>query len=162
MLSKFQVPGTHNSVYSASFFRRVGLGCGGSKVNYPLVRPGHRGGVLFVGGLSKGSKPVFTRVSEKTTENISKRLSRQAWPGFEPGTSCLPILSVTTPILVGKSLKTTFNLKLPSIRLYIIFNSNLLPCSNYILSHTSIIYTSNKNNSSYFWLLILSLVSEEF
>ena len=36
------------------------------------------------GGLSKGSQPVFTRVSEKTIEN-SERLGRQARPGVEPG-----------------------------------------------------------------------------
>ena len=131
---------------------RVGLGC---KFEGQLSACGtwvYRWRALRVcvwGGLSKGSQPVFTRVSEKTTEN-SERLSRQARPEFEPGTSCLPVLSVTTPPLVGKSLKTTFNLKLPSIRLYIIFNSNLLPGSNYILSHTSIMYTSNKYNSSYF------------
>ena len=40
------------------------------------------------------------RVSEKNTEN-SERLSRQARPGFEPGTSRLPVLSVTTLPLVG-------------------------------------------------------------
>ena len=42
------------------------------------------------GGLSKGSQPVFTRVSEKTTEN-SERLDRQARPRIEPGTSRLPV-----------------------------------------------------------------------
>ena len=52
------------------------------------------------GSLSKGSQPVFTRVSEKTTEN-SERLGRQARPGFVPGTSRLPVLSATTPPLVG-------------------------------------------------------------
>ena len=40
------------------------------------------------------------RVSEKTTEN-SERLGRQARPGFEPGTSRLPVLSVTAEPLVG-------------------------------------------------------------
>ena len=38
---------------------------------------------------------------KKTTEN-SERLDRQARPGFEPGTSRLPVLSVTTPQLVGR------------------------------------------------------------
>ena len=51
-------------------------------------------------GLSKGSQPVFTRVLEKTTEN-TERLGRQARPGFEPSTSHLPVLSATTPLLVG-------------------------------------------------------------
>ena len=45
--------------------------------------------------LSKGSQPVFTQVLEKTTEN-SEQLGRQARPGFEPDTSHLPVLSVTT------------------------------------------------------------------
>ena len=36
---------------------------------------------------------MFTRVSENTTEN-AKRLGRQALPGFEPGTSRFPVLSV--------------------------------------------------------------------
>ena len=40
--------------------------------------------------LSKGSYPVPKRVSEKTTEN-SERLGRQVRPGFEPGTSRLPV-----------------------------------------------------------------------
>ena len=40
------------------------------------------------------------RVSEKTSEN-SEQLGRQARPGFEPGTSRLPVLSITTPPLVG-------------------------------------------------------------
>ena len=52
-------------------------------------------------GLSKGSQPLF---SEKTTEN-SERIDRQARPGFEPGTCCLPVLSVTIPPLVGPIIK---------------------------------------------------------
>ena len=35
------------------------------------------------GGLSKGSQPVFKRISEKTTEN-SERLDRQARSGIKP------------------------------------------------------------------------------
>ena len=54
-----------------------------------------------MGGLSEGSLPVFTRVSEKTTEN-SGRLSRKAGPGFEPDASRLPVLSVTAVPLVGQ------------------------------------------------------------
>ena len=57
------------------------------------------GGMPSVGGLSKESYSVFTQVSEKTTEN-SERLGRQARPGFETGTSRLPVLSVTIPPLV--------------------------------------------------------------
>ena len=71
------------------------------KANCPLVGPGPASGVCTVGGLSKGSQPVFTRVSERTMEN-SERLGRQARPGFEPGTSRLSLLSVTTPPLVGQ------------------------------------------------------------
>ena len=69
--------------------------------NCPLVGPGTIGGMLSVGGLSKGSQAVFTRVFEKTTEN-SERLVRQALTEFESGTSRLPVLSVTTPSLVGQ------------------------------------------------------------
>ena len=43
------------------------------------------------------------RVSEKTKQN-SERLGWQARPGFKPGTSRLPVLSVTTPPLVGRQL----------------------------------------------------------
>ena len=41
-------------------------------------------------GLNKGSQPVFTRVSEETTEN-SERLGRQARSRNEPGTSLLAV-----------------------------------------------------------------------
>ena len=58
------------------------------------------------GGLSKGSQPLFTRVSEKTTEN-SKGLGRQGRPGFEPGTSRLPVLSATSPPLLGPHSRET-------------------------------------------------------
>ena len=61
------------------------------------------GGNTLCGVLFKGSYPVFTRVSENTTEN-SERPGRQARPGFEPGTSCLPVLSVTAVPLVGRCL----------------------------------------------------------
>ena len=56
-------------------------------------------GCALRGGLSKGSQPVFTQVSEKTTKN-SEWLGRQARQGFEPGTTRLPVLSATTPPLV--------------------------------------------------------------
>ena len=55
------------------------------------------------GSLSKGSYPVFMRVSDKTAES-SERLDRQARPDFEPGTSRLPVLSVTTMPLVGANI----------------------------------------------------------
>ena len=64
-------------------------------------RTSHCRGSAFRGGLSKGSYPVFTRVLEKTTEN-TERLGRQARPGFEPGITRLPVLSATTPPLVGR------------------------------------------------------------
>ena len=65
------------------------------------MRPEPAEGLPFMGGgLSKGSYTVFTRVSEKTMEN-SERLGRQARPGFEPGTSRLPVSSVTTLPLIG-------------------------------------------------------------
>ena len=51
------------------------------KANSPLVGPGPLGGVPSVGVFLRGPKPVFTRVSEKTTEN-SERLGRQARPGL--------------------------------------------------------------------------------
>ena len=66
----------------------------------PLVGPRTIGGVPSEGGLSKGFYPVITRVSENTTEN-SEQLGRQARPGFEPGTSRLPVLGVKIPPLVG-------------------------------------------------------------
>ena len=64
--------------------------------------------VPSLGGLSKGCEPVFTRVSEKTTEN-SERIGRQARLGFEPGTSRLPGLSATTLALVGLALVVNKN-----------------------------------------------------
>ena len=48
------------------------------------------------GGLSKQPQPLFTLVSEKTTEN-SERLVRQARLGIEPGTSSQQTLS-TKPL----------------------------------------------------------------
>ena len=64
--------------------------------NCPPVEPGTIGGLPSVGGLSKGSLPVLTRVSEKTTDN-SERLGRQARPEFECCISRLPVSSATTP-----------------------------------------------------------------
>ena len=67
---------------------------------------------------------------EKTTENF-ERLDRQEQPGFEPGISHLPILSATTPLLVGqkidwKQIKTnikisaTENIENPFRKLFVI------------------------------------------
>ena len=72
--------------------------------------PKPMGEVPSVGGLSKGSQPIFTRVSEKTTEN-SERLGRQARPGFEPGTFRLPVLNVTAMPLVGQTLENETNIR---------------------------------------------------
>ena len=63
--------------------------CCRDQPNGPHVRPGPMGRVTSVGGLSYGSKPVFTRVSEKTSEN-SERLGRQSRLRIESGTSRLP------------------------------------------------------------------------
>ena len=49
------------------------------------------GGMPSVGIILKGAKPVFMRVSEKTTEN-SERLGRQERPGVESETCRLPVL----------------------------------------------------------------------
>ena len=54
------------------------------------------GGMPSVGVFLRGPSPY----SEKTTEN-SERLGRQARPGFEPGNSRLPVLSVNAVPLVG-------------------------------------------------------------
>ena len=69
------------------------------KANAQLWDLGLQGACSLRGGLSMGSQPVFTRVSEKNTKS-SERQGRQVRPGFEPGTSRLPVLSVTTPLLV--------------------------------------------------------------
>ena len=79
----------------------------------PLVGPRTIGGVPSEGGLSKGFYPVITRVSENTTEN-SEQLGRQARPGFEPGTSRLPVLSVTTLPLVEREHGGKEDMPLPS------------------------------------------------
>ena len=59
---------------------RVWLSCW-NKANCPHVGPGSKGSTL-VRGLSKEASPVFTLVSEKTTEN-SERLGRHVQPGIE-------------------------------------------------------------------------------
>ena len=55
-----------------------------------LMGPGPTGGNALRGGLCKRSLPLFTRISEKTAEK-SEWLGRQAQPGFELGTSYLPV-----------------------------------------------------------------------
>ena len=52
----------------------------------------YRGGGALCGYLSKGSFPVFRRVSEKAMENF-ERLGRKAQPEFECGTFRLSVLS---------------------------------------------------------------------
>ena len=81
--------------------------------------------------------PVFTRVSEKTTDN-SERLGRQARPGFEPGTPVLPVLSVTIPPVVGLFKKRIF-IDLPCVDW--LNGMHGLPdfCHNFII-HLSRIY----------------------
>ena len=60
------------------------------KTNIQYLEQVCRGSVLH-GGLSKRSYPVFTLISEKTTES-SERLGRQVRPEIEPGTSRQPVL----------------------------------------------------------------------
>ena len=60
----------HNNPY-------VGLGCCRVKANCPCEGPGPTGEGSSLGGLFRGSYPVFTRVSEKTEEN-SEGLGQQA------------------------------------------------------------------------------------
>ena len=69
----------------------------------PYVGPWPTGGVPPVEVFLRDPNPYLflPRVSEKTTEN-SKRLSRHGRPAFELGTSRLPVLSATTPSLVGQ------------------------------------------------------------
>ena len=74
----------------------VGCRC---KANCSLVGPEPIGEFPPWGRGSKGSESVFTRVSEKTTEN-SEQLGGQAQPGIESDTSRLPVLSATTLPLV--------------------------------------------------------------
>ena len=48
----------------------------------------------------RDTTPCLREFRRKPNEN-SERLGRQARPGFEPGTSRLPVLKVTTVPLVG-------------------------------------------------------------
>ena len=78
------------------------------EANCPLVRLEPVWGVLSVGDLSKGPKPMdgmpsvevflkdpspYLREFWRKPWGNSKRLGRQAQPGIEPGTSCLSALS---------------------------------------------------------------------
>ena len=67
------------------------------------------GGMPSVGVFSKGSYPIFTRVSKKTTEN-SERLGRQARPGIELGTYRLLVLErrITQPLVGTRTDNLTF------------------------------------------------------
>ena len=67
------------------------LGCR-IKANYPHVGPGPTGRVCSVGIFPRGPSQYLLEFRRKTTEN-SEWLSRQARPGIESGTSCLPVLS---------------------------------------------------------------------
>ena len=54
---------------------------------------------------------MFKRVSEKTAEN-SEHVGRQARPGFEPGMSHLPVVSVTAvPLVEPKTFEGEEDLK---------------------------------------------------
>ena len=60
------------------------------------------GDVFSVGVFLRDPSPYLREFSEKTTEN-SERLGREARPRYELG-SRLPVLSITTPPLVGATL----------------------------------------------------------
>ena len=66
------------------------------KANCPHVGSGSNEESALRGGLSKGFKPEFTQVLEKTTEN-SERLGPQTRLGIKPDTSRLPVLT-TEPL----------------------------------------------------------------
>ena len=79
------------------------------------------------GGLSKGSEPIFTRVSEKTRKN-SERLGQQAQPEFEPGISRLPVLSATTPPLVGhRYVESQLGVSVENFKVVAYFNMKVAP-----------------------------------
>ena len=54
----------------------------------------------FLNATQKKKKVIQDQI--KYIEENSERLGRQARPGFEPGTSRLPVLSATTLPLVGQ------------------------------------------------------------
>ena len=90
-----------NAVEVQTKFRWL-VGCT-IKVNCSLMGPGPTGDVPSVcvcGVFLRDPSPYLYEHWRKTTEN-SEWLGRQAQPGFEPGTSCLPVLSVTAVPLVG-------------------------------------------------------------
>ena len=79
------------------------------------------------GGLSKGSQTVFTRVSEKTTENF-ERLDRQARPGIEPGTSRLPAFKAQNRAATDGAKDEQFDIHaLPGIQIRELCCSSRLP-----------------------------------
>ena len=85
------------------------------------IRLGPVGGVCSV-EVFLTEPSIFMRVSEKSTEN-SERLGRQARPGFGPGTSRLPVL--------------TLAVKFSKLVFIVITSHNIGKC---FLSHASIIF----------------------
>ena len=75
--------------------------CVGDKADCLKKGPRPIGGMSSVGVFQRNPSPYLREFRRKTTEN-SERLGRQARPGFEPGTSRLPVLSVTTLPLVER------------------------------------------------------------
>ena len=70
------------------------------ETNSPLVGPGTVGGAPLWRVFLRDPSPYFREFRRKSRN--SDRLGRKARPGFEPGTSRLPVLNVTTPTLVGR------------------------------------------------------------
>ena len=62
------------------------------KTKCPIVGPERIGILPSVGGISKESLSLFTRVLEKTTEN-SELICQRVLPGIQPDTSRPPVLS---------------------------------------------------------------------
>ena len=81
-------------------------------------------------------------ILEKITEN-SEWLGRQARPGFEPGTSRLPVLSVTAVPLVGPSLQGK------------LFEKTLHFYYSYLVSSYNL---SNKFFSSTIWIRLVKVL----
>ena len=99
----------------------------GFKSNFAACGTWDYRGYVLLGGLSKGSYLVFTRVSEKTTEN-SERLCRQTRPDIAPRTSRLPVLKrrIGQP-LVGPRTDSIDIHALPGIRTQDLWCGSRLP-----------------------------------
>ena len=132
----------------------------------PLLVPEPIGGVPNRGGLSKGSQPVLTRVSEKTTKN-SKRLGRQARPGIEPVTFRLPV-QMAEPLSYQQGV---FQVRKNCLR-NLFFHAYTLECSMYfcisfIFDVCNLIISANKfisvcaflYFSSYFYVRFVGSIS---